>query len=409
MPVNYQNLLTLSTTTLPKFVSRAGAKDGFGLINETIPRTLLAGMLLRRARKDWSGGITWSFDLQFNRAEVGEWVGVGQKLGLRGTRPLTRGSVPRRTYQWAWYKDYQELDPNKGTFEVVQDILEMAKEDAGVAIITALENAITSYDGNWAHDGAASGDFLLPFGWRFWITIDGLHITGNSGYTVGGINASTQPLWQNGYINPVAASDGMRPIRSVHDLRTGWTRALRMLRFDSVRDWGAVGKDIQNVNQYDPDTAETPRDLLILCDPRTSIDFREVVFGREDNVGRDQGRGRPVFKGIEVGDYDSMGMPSTGYGTFPSDGTATWPDRTTLGQAPYATGQWPNWGESCVLNTKFLHFLVDPRSFPQIKKPYEPEGLFGLAYEGKIVAQTACRSRRRGGVYVGPFELALAA
>lgn len=409
MPVNYQTIPTALQATLARYVSAPDSQEGFGVINETIPRTFLAGRLLSRSKRNWSTGLTWDYELQFNTSEIGEWVGAGEKLALRGTRATTRGSVPRRFYQWGWFKAYHELDHNSGrggrtTREVIVDILKQAKEDACVAIVTALENVILALDGNYAHDGTG-GNFLLPFGLRYWFTIDGLHITGDTSRTIAGINPSTQTLWKNGYINPVEASDGMAPIASVYDLRKALNRALRMLRHDSIKQsWGELAKDVQKPMAYDPDGPGKPSDLMILMDPKTSIDYRDVVFDREDNVSRDQARGRPIFKGIEVGDYDNLGVNSNGYG-LDEAGNPLWTDRG----GDYASGNWAGYGETFVVRADLFHFLVHPQHFPFIKRPYEPEGMMGVAYEGDAWVQTACRSRRRGGVYIGPYAVPVAA
>jgi hypothetical protein len=397
---NYQEILTLAGTTLPKFLGGPGSK--FSMINEIVGQDFIFGRLMRRTRMDMEGGTAINFPLQFNRSDVSQWSHPHAKLELKGTKPPTWGTVPLRFRTWGWFKPYAEIHFNRGREQVLLELMNLAKEDVGIDLGMGFEEAFMAVDGNYLHDGSGD-DFLLPYGWSYWCTIDGLPINGSALATVAGINPTTQPLWRNNFINPVTSSDfGTRaPISSVRQLRQCLDRMMRMQRFDSIKVWDAT-QDVREKSTptVDPDSKEGPKDLFIMTDPGSSIDLREVLFDREDNVGRDQGRARPVYRSIEILDSAGLGVNANGYG-FNAAGEAMWVSRG----GSYANGLWPNFGEMVLVNTRYFHFATHPLHAPFVKKPYEPEGMFGLGMEGDFWCNTLCRSRRRGLGYIGPYQL----
>lgn len=389
--LDYEKVKTLAQGTLQKYLTRPGSK--YGIVNEVRPHTLVGGRLFNRCKTGiWDGGIRLSYDLMLKRSRVGQWVGPTTKIALKGTQQTTRGSVPRRFYAYGYFKSYAELDHNKGEKEVVVDLLKQAKEDVCVDTINEFEDVLMAADGNYAHDGSGT-DNILPFGLLYWATIDGLHITGDTSKDVGGINPNTETLWKNCFINPVTSTDGMGALTSIYEWREGMQRLLRLLRWPSVSNWGAAAKDVQDKYEFNPDGDMNPaKDLLLAVDPQTQIKYGSLTVDREDNVGRDQGRATPVFKGIPLEDDEHLGYSSTyGYG-YDSSGNALWTDRG----GSYASGNWKGTGQTIAVNTYYMHVLTHPGHAPYVKKPYEPEGMFGLAFEGDWWLQTACRSRRRG-------------
>lgn len=398
--INYQNIANLSASTTKKWLNRKGEK--YGLINDARPKTLAVGRMFKRASTDWTGGITLAVKIKLERARVMTWMGPTDKLTMKPVPAPQEVNVPRRFIGFSVYKSYAEMDHNKGEKEVVYDVVSSMWDDVCTDTIQEFEDTILSVDGNYAHDGTGS-DYLLPLGVLYWITIDGLHITGDTSKTVGGINPNTYTNWKNPYINPVTSydfgTDGK--VTSVFELRECYQRALRMLRWIAVRPaWGAAADKMYDGDTFDPDGPEDPsKDYIILCDPKTQIKYGSIIFDRNDNVAKDQGSQTPLFKGIPVEDAEQLGIDATyGYG-FDSTGTALWTDRT----GSYASGNWKGYGVSLFLNAKLIHVLTHPNHAPFMKDPYEPEGMFGLAWEGDWWLQTVARSRKRGGCYVGPY------
>lgn len=400
--VNYERLAYALSVSLDKYLGRPSDKK-FGLVNEVLSRRLLFGKLFRRMKTDWDGGPHIQFPLQFNRSNVGGWTGPYAKLALKTTKGPTYGKVPIRVYGWAWHKSFLEIELNKGPEIMLRNLLEDSKQDVCVDTIMAMEEAFLARDGNYLHDGTGA-DYVFPYGLRYWATIDGLHITGDTSKSVAEVNPYSNPLHRNQYINPVTSSDRGTDgrIQSVWDLPRALDRAMQQMSFDSPQVWGSLAADV-NAKDFDPtdyDRAVEPEDLRILTDMRTSTDFRRVLFDREDNVGKDQSRGRPVWKGIEAEESDKLGMNSYGYG-YDDDGNAMWTDRG----GSYANGQWANYGEMIIANMKFLHVAVHPDHFPKLYPAYKPEGMEAIAHEGSIWFNTLCRSRRRGLFYIGPYNL----
>ena len=403
---NYEDILTISQTTLPKSLGTPG--EPHKLINECSRHAYIAGRLLRRIKMDWDGGITIRWPLQFNRSRVGGWTHPHNKRALGGTKAPTWGSAPIRFYSFGWFKPYAELDLNKGAKQVLIDLGKLARSDVSLDLVESLEDAVLAADGNYAHDGTGD-DFMLPFGLRYVLTIDGLHIAEAGATTparsVYGINPGTYPAHRNPYVNPVGSSDGLGPITSVYELREAIERMFTELSFDSLDVWGKAASDFDAEGAVDYDSKETPKDLMMVTDRGTYTRLRRILFDREDNVGYDQYRPRPVFHGVEVRYSDSFGIDSTyGWG-FDSDGNALWTDRT----GDYASAQWKGHGEMMILNTRYLHLAVHPQHAPLQAKPYRPEGMMGIGHEGDFWKQLICRSRRRAGAYIGPYPLDLAA
>lgn len=356
--VNYARMVNLLATTLDTYLGRPGSK--FSLVTECATKNVVAGRLFRRTKLDVKGGVNVRWPVQFNRAEIAEWVGPYHKGTLRGTRPPTWGSVPRRYLAWFVFKSWVELELNEGDERAqIIDTARLFKSDIAVALVDRLESAMMAKDGNYLHDDSQESDFLLPFGLKYWCTLDGLHVTGNTTKTVGGINPNTYTLWKNPYINPVASSDGLGPIANILQLRPALERMMRLMRFDDLSAWGPVAKDAQGVEPADPDGRDRPDDLVIVCDAGTDVQFREVLFDRQDNVGFDQGLRRPIYKGIEIMSSDQLGMGAYGYGRDDANADL-WVDRG----GSYANGNWAGYGE------------------------------------------TLRRSRRRGLGYIGPYALA---
>lgn len=401
VPVNYANIPTLASTTLDKYFGKPG--DKISLINETAKLDYLAGRLMKRLELKADGGINVRFPIQFNAADVANWGFPGNKGALKGTPANVWGSVPRRWLEWFWFKPMHEIELNKGAKEQLLDLGQMARSDVAISICNMLEEALLAPDGNYAHDGSGA-DFLIPFGLLYWITIDGLHVTGDTSLSVGGINPYTQALWRNQYINPVAASDGGAPITSIYQWRTAMLRGLRRMKFDSVNVYGSLAKDAKNAPTWDPTGKQRAEDMIICMDDRSEISLNDLIFAAEEDRGGDQFRPRPVFKGIEVWSSEALRISPSGYG-YDADGNVLWVDRT----GSYASGLWANYGQTLVINAKYLHFLGHSAFAPYVKKAYEPEGMFGVANEGTFSIQTMANSRRRGLFYLGPYATQLAA
>lgn len=397
MSSKYDTIVALTQTTLPKYIS----KTPLGWINEMVPKTMLAGKMLRRCKKTIEGGTTIQFDLQLEAIAPGRWVGPNEKLELKGIKSVQRGSVPWRFYQDAWFIDYKLVDLNKGTEQVIIDIMQSGKEQVSTATVQDMEDKINALDGNYNHDAAGSS-FLLPLGYRYWFTPHGFHITNDSSKSVAGINPNTYTRWKNPYITPAAASDSGDVISHIRELPQAMERMSAEMYFESADVWGELAKDIDHGPKYDPDGKQSPEDLMIVCDRTTNLKYREVLFDYRDDVSRDQARGRPTWKGIPV-DWDvSLGLNSNGYGKDAA-GNALWTDGAAA--AGYTVGNWPSTGEMFFFNTKYFHFICHSDHMPFVKKPYEPEGMMGLAFEYDVWLQTMCRSRRRGGGVIMGYSL----
>ena len=399
--VDYNEIARLNAITLPKYLGSKG--QPYKLINEAASRDYVAGRLFRRANLKWEGGMELKFPIQFRRADVTQWGGPFSEIALKNTGAVTWGTVPWRFLEWGWFKAIHELHINRGAREVLIDLGKQCREDVSLDVCETLEETLFAEDGNYAHDGTGA-DHLIPFGLFYWVTIDGLPITGGAADLVAGINPTTYAAWQNPYINPVASADGLGTIDSIYQLRHALNRMMRLMKFDSIQTWGKLAEGVENAPRVDPDTAETPKDLMLLCDDRTEVNYREVLFDRQDNIGYDQSQARPTYKRLEIRGTDKLRMTAYGYG-YDADGNALWTDRT----GDYESGQWKNYGRTLVVNTKYFHVAVHPLHAPYQKKPYMPERRMGIAHEGDLWLQTICRSRRRGVGWIGPYNTDLVA
>lgn len=399
MSVNYKNILRLTRGSLPRFVSQS--KDGW--LNEALPQTFLAGRMMRRMKREDGGGTSIDFDVQLSTAAPPQWVGPYEKLEIKTTPAPERGSVDWRFLQDRWGISKQEIDLNQGARIVVIKILDHAKETISTAAVTELENVLIAKDGNQDHDGQGSS-FKKPLGLKYWATIHGRHIRDGDGsltLNVGGISPNTYSDWRNPFINPLTSSDLGTRGKIVHgrDLGQGLERIAASMRFDSADVWGKMAKDIKKAPKYDPDkSGQTPEDLLIVTDYETNITYREVLFEARDNVGRDQNRGRPTWKGVPV-DWDTkLGFGANGYAKD-ANGNTLWTDADT----DYAPGVFVNGGEVFFINTRFFRMSVHKDNDPYVKDPYEPEGQMAMAFEWTFWLQTWARSRRRGLGYIAGF------
>lgn len=399
MSVKVEQITHLLQSTLPLFISQTP----MGWLNEMSPKTFLIGKMLSRAKKNFSGGKSIDFDVLLDLPVAGKWVGAYEKMELQGVRATTRGSVPWRFYQCAHVIDLKERDLNQGTRQVVYDIYQSFKEQVCTSTVDDLETTLMSYSGNYTADGQFGGDAGQPaLGPRYWFTPDGLHITGDSSKTVGGINPTTKTKWKNPYINPTGASDGMPGIKHVRELPEAMERLSLELRFESPNIWGPITRDIKHAPKLETDNPATKSPLLIFTDRKTSIKYRNVLFDARDDVSRDQFRGRPVWHGVVV-DYDEkLGVPSSGWG-YDANGNLVVTEVTGGSDRPSGfTGLWKNAGEMYFFNADYFFFVCHPKYNPMTKKPYMPEGMFALALESTFWLQTVCRSRRRaGGVIIG--------
>lgn len=387
--------------------SYEGRGKGTVALNETVERTMnLTGEIFKKARKFSNSGISISEKLQFNRAETSEWTGVGQKLDMKSTKPVVWNTFPRRFLRSAHFLSFEEVDHQKDENTVLNDIAAQAEEDSALGFMLMIHEAFNAVDGNYRHDGDLQ--FLAMFGWRYHITIDGLHITGDTSKTIGGINPNTQTAYQNPYINPVAASDGRAAIKSVTQWRMAMRRMLRMLSYQGVSGWEKLAKGVKGVPDaplFLEEGAKGQDQLIIMVDTGSFDDLAEVVFDRMDNVGADQALLNVKYKGIPIQENERMGINSTyGYGKD-SSGNELWADRG----GNYATGNWKGYGETVVLNTNYLNFRVHADHAPQIYPAYKPELMSGVCHERDMWLQLTNRSRRRIGGYIGPYQLLNAA
>lgn len=399
--VNYTKIARVLGTTLSHYLGRPG--DPLSIINEAAAQDVVFGRMWKRAKYDWKAGLTLKFPVKFERANIVQPMGPLTKLSARSTPAPTYGEIPMRAVGWMGYISAFEMDLNQGEKEMLRNLVKDAKSDIAVDFAGSMEDWGWARDGNYLHDGVGSNDFLKFYGPRYWCTIDGLNISGSG--AVGGITPAatgTLAAWRNGFISPAAAIDGLPVCSSVIELPYLLDRAMNYMRWDNLDVWGGATSDVGDANQpQDPDGAEKPEDLMILTDKRTSLDYRRVVFDREDNVGRDQARGRPMYKRIEIIDTAKLGMNSYGYG-FDDDGTALWTDRGTT----YASGQWAGYGETMLINTRYFKIASHPNHAPKVKPGYAPEGMDGVAHEGNFWLQTFARSRKRGCFYIGPYSYA---
>ena len=166
-------------------------------IDETVAQTIgVEGTLLSKMAKEGVfGGTDVREKHQFNRALVGRWVGLDEKLELGGTQGVTYSTVPMRTMRSAHFVAGDELEAEHDEETIINRIVEQAQQDVALFNINMVRDAWNARDGNYAHDGTS--DHLAPFGWRHFLTIDGLHVSGSASTAVAGINASTQALWKN--------------------------------------------------------------------------------------------------------------------------------------------------------------------------------------------------------------------
>lgn len=390
------------TSTLDRYMERG---RGTVALNETTDRTVgLAAKFFNRTKKTWDGGNNLREKLQFNKSEVAQWVAVGSKIDFAGTKEITWSSWPRRALRWAWFLDYLEIDTNKSEEECLNDIAAQALEDAMLSVIQMLRDAWDAEDGNYMHDGTG-GNYLRMFGWRHLLTINGLHITNDSTKSIGGINPSSQALWRNPFVNPIEASDGRSPIKSIQQWRRAVTRIMTQLNFQTVAGYSVLGSKVKGVPEGDTpdDVDKLPDDFFGMCDTGTFLDAREVMFDRADNVGTDQGGFTlaPRFKGMPFMENEKMGIGSSGYGKSKVDGSALWTDPG----GDYAIGQWAGYGETAILNTKYVHLQVHGDHAPKLYPAYKPERMAGVGNEGDWWGQQTCKSRRRCGGYIGPYQL----
>ncbi|TXH53326.1 MAG: hypothetical protein E6Q97_13505 [Desulfurellales bacterium] len=403
MSFDFTNLPRALTQLLTEYV---GAGKGTVALNETVERTMgLTGDIFKKARKFSDSGITISEKLQFNKAETSQWTGVGQKISMKGTQPPTWNQFPRRFLRSAHFLSHQEIDYQKNEKTVLNDIAAQALEDVALGFILALHEAFNAPDGNYKHDGDAN--YLAMFGWRHHLTLDGLHITGDTSKSIGNINPYSQPLYRNPYINPVEASDGRAAIKNIGQWRMAMRRALRMLSYGGVGSFGSLAKNVKGVPDapmFLEENAKRDDALIIMMDTGSFDDLSEVVFDRMDNVGRDQALLNPLYKGIPCQENERMGLSSYGYG-YDSTGTALWTDRT----GSYASGLWASYGETAVLNLKHLQVRVHSEHAPAMHPAYKPELMDGVCHEQDMWVQLTNNSRRRLGCYIGPYQLLNAA
>lgn len=400
MPISYELALRTLNQTLPKWVDRSK-----NAINETVLQTYpITALLIDKIKRDYTGGLTIQEKLQFTKANVGKWVAMDEKLSLGGTRGPTWLSTAMRTMRSAHFIGGDELESQDSDEVIINNLERQAKEDVALFHISMIHDALWSIDGNFAHDGTT--DFLAPFGFRHLLTLDGLHITGSSTTSIQGINASSQALYRNQYINPVSASDGGKAITSYTQIRNVLDRAFRMLHFGGVQGFGKLAKNVSGV----PDTQTIRKsalsdDYVIVTDGKFHDDYGALVFDRMDNIGEDQGFPVRKYRNVPMLWSEGLGINSTyGYG-YDSAGNTLWTDRG----GSYASGSWKGYSEAMVFYLPEWRFYVGSQSGPKEWPPYKPEGMDGIAYETKYRCQLSVRSRRRGGVYVGPFPGSAAA
>ncbi len=395
MPIttNYENILTLARTTLPKVFGRPGEK--FSLINEVIDQDHVAGKYFRRMHLDEGEGTTLKFPLQFKSADTWRPVGPYTKLQPTSTPAPDFGEVARRFLAYSWYKPYVEIHLNKGLKEVLLDLMRVARESVAVDFSNKFNRWFWDRKGNYQDDGQGAGHLLFQ-GLRYWATIDGLYITGDTSKTIAGINPFTQPLWRNQYFTPAGRSDGDDELfTSIYLFREMFDAAFQALAWHKYDWYGQISKDIKDAPVYDPTRKAGPKDLHGTLGRKSHRKLRRVIFDREDNVGRDQSRPHVVYQGIEF-DYDTrVDMNEHGYGKS-DDNLDLWTDRG----GTYASGQWGGYGECFLTNTSMFHCVGHPEHAPYNKKPFEPEGMFGIAMEGDMYVNTMCRSRQRGLCYM---------
>lgn len=401
MGIDFNIIPRVQSQTLDKYVGR-GRKTP--VVNETVERTVgLVAEFFRRLRRSQDSGLLIKEKLQFQRtANVAQWVLASQRTAAGDTKAPTWAEYPRRFARFHHYVDYSEIDTQKDEFEILNDLLAQAKEDVDLAVIQLLHDAFMAPDGNYAHDG--NSENLRMFGWRHFITPDGLHIAGQG--SIGGINPTTQSLWRNQFINPDTDSLGGRGISSIVEMRRAFSRGLQLLNFQGVNGYGKLAKNVRGVpkNEEFFTQKDSPKDTLIaVTDPNSFIDLSEVLFDRQDDVGRDQVLMAPVFKGVPLMESASLGINATyGYG-HDSSGNDLWTAAPSGTFALDYDAALKGYGELIIVNTKYMAFDVHSDHAPHIYDSYRPEGLSGVAFEGDMWPQLTCSSRRRVGCYIGPF------
>lgn len=395
--MDYQQLPLLAATTIDKYLT--GKKGKWPVINDAVSRDFAFSRLLRRAEMKVDGGRLLDFRIQLDRAQIGEWAGPFTEVKLGTTPAITTGTVPWRFYQWGLFWPFRDIDLNRGDAALV-DLMKQSKSDLAVGLCEAMEAAALARDGNYTHDGTE--DFLMMYGLLHWATLDGLHVTGDTSRAIAGINPNDKPNWKNAYVNPVAASDGLGGIATIYDLQNAMSRLFRLMKFDEVQFGALPQPDAASAPATDmlAKGAATRQDLLAICDAKTELVLPRVLLAREDNVGYDQYRPRPVYGGVTFYGSDKLGIDATyGYG-YDASGQALWTDRT----GNYASGQWKGFGETILVNTKYFHVALHEKHAPLVIPAYRPERRMGLAIEGDIWLQTVCNSRRRGLGYIGPYD-----
>lgn len=399
--IDFNIIPRVMSQTLDRYVGR-GRKTP--VVNETTERTVgLVAEFFRRLRRNQDSGLLIKEKLQFQRTtNVAQWVLAAQKTAAGDTKAPTWAEYPRRFARFHHYVDYAEIDTQKGEEEILNDLLAQAKEDVDLAVIQLLHDAFMARDGNYLHDGTSEN--LRMFGWRHFITPDGLHFAGQG--SIGGINPTTQSLWRNQFINPATDSLGGRGISSITEMRRGFSRALQLLNFTGVNGFGKLASNVRGVPKGEEffTQKDSPKDTLIaMTDPNSFIDLAEVLFDRQDDVGRDQVLMAPVFKGIPLMESSGLGIDATyGYG-YDASGNTLYTGAPSGTFANTYAGLLKGYGELVIVNTKYMAFDVHSMHAPHVYDAYKPEGLSGVAFEGDIWPQLTVSSRRRVGCYVGPF------
>lgn len=398
MPTSIEQLGLLAAHALPHYLKRPGKGNP---ILEAARKHVLFGRLFKKARTDVSGGTGIRWPVHFNKSNVVQPYGPYSRMNPGTVQPARFAAIPWRAAAWSVFVDEFEIDLNKGEKEVLVDTLKLVGSVVGMNIVEFFETVGLAEDGNYQHDGQYSLNDLF-LGLKYWCTIDGLHITGDTTKTVGGLNPNDLQLWRNGYINPVTASDGVGPITSMMQMRECLDRAFMDLTWDEFDYFGEMTGKVQGAPTRDWDSGTSPKDLMIWTSKAGSIEMRQILFDREDNVGRDQHRPRPVYHGVTIHHSDLLGISQYGYG-IDRNNNAMWTSRG----GSYANGNWPNHHEFMLIDTNYFKVAMHPQHAPGVKKPYVPESRFGLTMEGNWWLQTMCESRQRGLYYIGPVPRGL--
>jgi hypothetical protein len=149
-------------------------------------------VLLKKDRIMLESGYGIQWDIMVNQSGAAQFVGLYASDNVQVKDVMIQANAPWRHMTTNYAIDRRELAMNRTPRRIV-DLLKIRRIDAMISLAELLEIAFWGYP--------ASTDSLTPYGVAYWIVknaTEGFNGGAQTGYTtVGNVNPTTYPRWQN--------------------------------------------------------------------------------------------------------------------------------------------------------------------------------------------------------------------